>query len=310
MKVLITGGAGYVGTGLIYSLINESDIEEIVIFDNLSRPNFNLFIGHQKLDSSKLRFVNAEILDSRSLKKALDGIDVVYHLAAKVTTPFADENPHLFEQVNHWGTAELIYAIEESDSVKKLVYLSSTSVYGSTTGKKSATVETAPNPKTFYGISKMRGEDHVKRLANKMPVYIFRCGNVYGYNKSMRFDSVINRFMFDANFVSRIQLNGKGSQSRPFIHIDKASEVLANVISSDLESGVYNLIDKNLSIIEISEHINELYPDMEMLFVNQHLTLRELTVDRDTRLDVLIKSKSRSLKEELDEFKEKFSFQG
>lgn len=309
MKVLITGGAGYIGTSLVYSLVEDSEIEEIVIFDNLSRPNFNLFIGHQKLDSSKLRFVNSEILDSRSLKKALVGIDVVYHLAAKVTTPFADENPHLFEQVNHWGTAELVYAIEESD-VKKLVYVSSTSVYGSTKGKNSANADTSPNPKTFYGISKMRGEDHVKRLAPKMPVFIFRCGNVYGYNKSMRFDSVINKFMFDANFVGRIQLNGKGSQNRPFIHIDRATEILANVISSNLESGVYNLIDKNLSIIEISEHINELYPDMEMLFVNQHLTLRELKVDRDTRLDDLIKTKSRSLKEELDEFKLKFSFQG
>jgi len=68
-----------------------------------------------------------------------------------VTTPFADQDAHLFEQVNHWGTAEVTYAVEESD-VKRLIYLSSVSVYGS--GDMAKGIDAELNPKTFYGISK------------------------------------------------------------------------------------------------------------------------------------------------------------
>jgi len=114
MHVLITGGAGYIGTALVEMLSQNKAVSQIDIYDNLSRANRNFFIGKNKLNSTKVNFIQGEILDSRKLKKALKGVDVVYHLAANVTTPFSDQNPHLFEQVNHWGTAELTYAIEES----------------------------------------------------------------------------------------------------------------------------------------------------------------------------------------------------
>ncbi|MFB6305522.1 MAG: NAD-dependent epimerase/dehydratase family protein, partial [Flavobacteriales bacterium] len=126
MKVLITGGAGYLGTELTRKLDNHPKVEEIIIYDNLSRQNFNLFIGNNKFSNGKVRFINGEILDSRSLKKVVEKVDTIYHLAAKVTTPFADQNPHFFEQTNHWGTAELAYAIENSD-VTNVIHLSSVS---------------------------------------------------------------------------------------------------------------------------------------------------------------------------------------
>ena len=221
MRVLITGGAGYIGTELVYSLANENSIEEIIIFDNLSRDNHNLFIKSKVPNATKVRFHRGELLDSRELGKVLDGINIVYHLAAKVTTPFANTDPHFYEQVNHWGTAELVYALEKS-SVEKLIYTSSTSVYGSST--KSVDENTPPNPKTFYGISKMRGEEHVQRLKDKMKTYILRSGNVYGYSKSMRFDAVINKFIFEANYSKRITINGDGKQHRSFIHIDQITK--------------------------------------------------------------------------------------
>src|SRR3989344_173121 len=126
MRILITGGAGYIGTELSYKLAEIKEVSEIVVYDNLSRPNYNLFIGVQKFPHNKIRFVQGDILDSRKLKKVLKNMDVVYHLASKVTTPFSDQNPHLFEQVNHWGTAELVYAVEESN-VSRFYYLSSIS---------------------------------------------------------------------------------------------------------------------------------------------------------------------------------------
>src|SRR5688572_26496380 len=111
MKVLVTGGAGYIGTELISLLIAQENVTEVIVYDNLSRLNFNIFLGLKLKNHSKLSFQKGELLDSRGLRKALKGVDVVYHLAAKVTTPFANTDAHTYEQVNHWGTAELVYAV-------------------------------------------------------------------------------------------------------------------------------------------------------------------------------------------------------
>ena len=177
MKVLVTGGAGYIGTELITVLVNNPAVDQVIVYDNLSRPNFNLFLGLRLQKHHKISFVKGELLDSRALKKNLKGVDVVYHMAAKVTTPFANADAHVYEQVNHWGTAELVYAVEESE-VKRFIYTSSTGVYGSS--KIPAHEDKPPDPQTFYAVSKLRGEEHVRRLIGKIDTYIMRCGNVYG----------------------------------------------------------------------------------------------------------------------------------
>ena len=83
MNILITGGAGYIGTELTYALEADPLINKIVIYDNLTRPNFNLFLGRAKMNSSKLKFVQGDILDTRKLKKEVQEADIVFHLAAK-----------------------------------------------------------------------------------------------------------------------------------------------------------------------------------------------------------------------------------
>ena len=305
MKILITGGAGYIGTELTYELEKNSKVNEIIIYDNLSRGNLNLFIGQSKL-SNKIKFIQGDILDTRLLKQTLKDIDIVYHLAAKVTTPFADQNAHFFEQVNHWGTAELVYAIEESN-VKQFIYTSSASVYGASS--KKADENSTPNPRTFYGISKLRGEEHVNRLLVKnAKTYIIRCGNIYGYSKSMRLDSVINKFMFDANFKKRITIEGDGEQHRSFIHIDKTSNILSNLIFSNLEQGVYDLVEDNLSINHIANTYKTIYPDLEMIFINQQLKMRELKVFPNDKINALTNIPTRTLLEVLQDFKKEFSF--
>lgn len=303
MNILITGGAGYIGTELTNRLNIDDKIESITIYDNLSKGNRNLFIGHPKL-SNKVKFISGDLLDSRTLKKALIGIDTVYHLAAKVSTPFSDQGSHEFEQINNWGTAELVYAIEESN-VKTLVYLSSVSVYGASTDI--VEVGSNPNPQTFYGISKLRGEGHIKRLSDKITTYILRCGNVYGYSKSMRFDAVINKFMFEANYNKKIAVNGDGLQFRSFININKVSEILHQLSNGKLPSDIYHLTQYNLSVVEIVDELKELYPELEMLFVNQHMKQKEIRVTSDDRINQLITLKT-SFKQELTEFKERFTF--
>jgi UDP-glucose 4-epimerase len=306
MKVLVTGGAGYLGTELISSLIANPQVEQVVIYDNLSRPNYNVFLGLRLQKHFKLSFVKGELLDSRALRKILKGVDVVYHLAAKVTTPFANADAHVYEQVNHWGTAELVYAVEESN-VKRFIYASSSGVYGSS--KEAVDEQTAPDPQTLYAVSKLRGEEHVRRLSNKIDTYIMRCGNVYGYSKSMRFDAVINKFVFEANFNKLVTIQGDGKQSRTFIHIEMLSKALSNLLTAPLESGTYNLVERNLKVIDILDVLKELIPPLEFIFINQHLRLHELNVKVNTSVNELLGiNNKRSLKEELTEFLGKFSF--
>jgi UDP-glucose 4-epimerase len=306
MKVLVTGGAGYIGTELVAHLIAHPDVEKVIIYDNLSRLNYNLFLGLRLQKHYKISFIKGELLDTRALRKVLKGIDVVYHLAAKVTTPFANTDAHMYEQVNHWGTAELVYAVEESN-VKRFIYASSTGVYGSS---REAVDETAiPEPQSLYATSKIRGEEHVRRLADKIDTYIMRCGNVYGYNKSMRFDAVINRFVFEANFSRMVTIQGDGKQSRSFIHVEMLATALANLLESDLPSGTYNLVDRNIKVIDILDALKELVPNLEFLFINQHLRLHELHVKPNPLVNAKLGiTNTRPLKDELEEFIAKFSF--
>lgn len=306
MKVLITGGAGYVGTELSYLLAAQVNIEKIIIYDNLSRNNYNAFIGISKFFPNKVEFIEGDILDTRKLKKVIASVDAVIHLAAKVSTPFSDQNPHLFEQVNHWGTAELTYTIEASPNIKKFIYASSVSVYGSSNNE--FTIDSDLNPRTFYGISKMRGEEHAARIADKTNTLILRLGNVYGYSKSMRFDAVINKFMFEANFKNKITINGDGNQSRSFIHVHYATQTITQILMNDtVQAGTYNVTEENFTVNDIVDVLRELYPTLEMIFVNQHMKLRGLQVAKDERLSSLNLTKT-NLTESLTNFKREFTF--
>ena len=106
MKVLITGGAGYLGTELVKKLVQIPKVKEIVVYDNLDKGRYNFFLC-TCIGGDNIRFVQGDILDTRKLKKELQGVDVVFNLAAKIASPYADADPHLYEQINHWGTAEL-----------------------------------------------------------------------------------------------------------------------------------------------------------------------------------------------------------
>jgi UDP-glucose 4-epimerase len=307
MNVLVTGGAGYIGTELVNLLVQKEAVSKVIVYDNLSRMNYNMFLGVKLQNQTKLTFIKGELLDSRSLRKALKDVEVVFHLAAKVTTPSASSDSHSFEQVNHWGTAELVYAVEESKSVKKFIYTSSSGIYGSS--DIPVTEQTAPNPRTFYAISKFRGEEHVRRLMGKIDTYILRLANVYGYSKSMRFDAVINKFVFEANFNKIVTVQGDGKQSRSFIHVDLVAKALNNILAIGIPVGTYNLVERNIKVFDIVDDLKQLIPALEFIFINQHLKLHHLDMQPNQSLNGIVGiSNPLSLKEELQEFLEKFSF--
>ena len=305
MKVLVTGGAGYIGTALLHALSESGKVDEIIAFDNLSRRNPNLFIS-EPLSSGSIRFVRGDILDTRRMAKALEGVDLVYHLAARVSTPFADADFHGLDQVNHWGTAELSYLLE-SQPVERVVYLSSTSVYGASDG--TVELDTEPQPRTAYGISKLRGEQMLDRLSDQMSVHLVRCANVYGYNKSMRFDAVINRLMFDAHFTGRATIHGSGQQTRSFVHIESLVRCLLAVGLQGALPGVSNVVERSASVEEIATEIAALYPDLELLYIQQDMRLRNLRVAPDPRLNALDLMDRRSIGEQLRDFRGRFAFE-
>ena len=305
MRILITGGAGYLGTELVHWLAMDPKVSELVVYDNLSRMNYNVFLA-EKFAPARIHFVRGELLDSRKLAAALEGIDVVYHLAAKVTTPFAHQDPHTFEQINLWGTAELSYLLEES-SARQIIYASSTAVYGS--GNELQTHESQPKPTTYYGRSKLKSESYLTRLANKQQkVVVLRCGNMYGYNKSMRFDAVINRFLFEAHFQHQVQVKGNGEQQRAFIHIARAARAFARVIHAQLPSGTYNLVEQNYSINEISDTLRLIYPELEVLQTSPDEQMASLLVAPDKRLQPYQLTTPADLYQDLLYFKSHFAF--
>lgn len=305
MRVLVTGGAGYLGTSLIMELSKNPDVLEIIVYDNLSRGSYNFFLNPGSFEN-KIRFVEADILDSRTFQTAIQGVDLVYHLAAKATTPFADRDAQLYEQVNHWGTAETVGAIEKSD-VRRFVFISSASVYGTSTEEMHEL--STPNPKSIYGISKLKAEKQIERLHDcGIPSYIIRCGNIFGFNPSMRFDGVINRFAFDANFRRRITINGNGEQFRSFISVERSASILANLISSDLPPSCYNLVDQSQTINEVADIMSDVFEGLERIYINQDLQLNQLRVKPNSELNALSKVALVELPEYLQEFRNHFSF--
>lgn len=304
MKVLITGGAGYIGYALVRQLMFSPEISEIIIYDNLSRRNY-AFFDHQKFSEKPIRFVHGDILDGRKLNQTLKGVEVLFHLAAKVTTPFADMDAHSFDQINHWGTAQVAYAAEQQ-GVKHLIYLSSASVYGDS--DKAVDEQSAPNPRSYYGIAKLAGEEQVWRLNNKMKVHVIRSGNVYGYNPTYRIDAVINRFIFEAHFEGRVSIQGSGEQQRAFIHVDKLATALRQLMTAEVESGIYNFAEHNFSINDILLSVKVLYPELETINVNPNMPRRNISLVLPTPLWEKLQIPNINLLNEFQAFQAVFAF--
>ncbi len=305
MRILITGGAGYIGYSLVKRLTEEVDqVDSITVYDNLSRRNYSFFTEAQ-FDQKAINFIQGDILDGRTLQKALEGIDCVVHLAAKVTTPFADSDAHSFDQVNHWGTAQLAYAIENS-TVKSIIYLSSISIYGD--HPQPVDESTNPNPHSFYGRSKLDGERQLNVLARNRQLFTLRSGNVYGYNPSYRVDAVVNRLLFNANFLGKITINGTGDQHRSFIHIDKVAYAIAKVIEGAVLPGTYNLVEHNQSINEIAGTIQSLYPRLDIIHANHNIRMKDVKTALPCKLWSQVGLPDRPFSHELLDFKKHFSF--
>ncbi len=277
MKVVVTGGAGYIGCSLTEQLVADESVTEVVVYDNLSAGKYNLF-SNPKIKHPKVRFIIADILDNKSLSKALDDSAVVFHLAAKVSEPDSASDSQAFEQVNHWGTAQLVAEIEKRPSIRKVIYASSVYVYGHLKQQINETTATLPN--SFYGNTKLKGEEQLQRLKGKADLFVFRLANVFGVNRCTRYNVIINKLMFEAHYQHKVRIIGSGDQVRPFVSVDNAATALMSPLKNDqLKNGIYNVAEFNSSVNDVVDHIMQLYPGMEYQYLNKHLSMGSIEIE-------------------------------
>lgn len=283
MNILITGGAGYIGTSLINELAPDKNISSIIIYDNFSRKNYGFLLSKSyKNYKNKIKIVKGDILDRRSLLKILDGVDVLIHLAAKVTTPFANIDHHQYDQMNHWGTAQIAQICSEYLDLKVL-YASSASVYGHT--KTPVNEDAITSPDCYYGISKYKAEKQLSAYVDKTNLSKLRIGNVYGMNESVRIDSVVNKFMFEAITSNIINIDGKGDQIRPIIHVSTVANAFHSILKNNVWGETYNLFSENISVNDIAMNMKKTYSKLEIIYINQDHSFHNLILDKARLID-------------------------
>jgi UDP-glucose 4-epimerase len=229
---LVTGGAGFIGSHLVEKLVTMG--ERVRVLDNLSfgkRANFN------GLDA-KVEWIFGDLLDQAVVEKAMEGIRVVFHQAALRSVPFSVENPALVNRVNVEGTLNVFTAARDA-GVKRVVYASSSSVYGRGTLLPKSEHDT-PNPISPYAVSKLAGEYYGKVFSELygLETIGLRYFNVYGprQDPTSQYAAVIPRFVQWALQGEPLEIHGDGLQARDFTYIDNV--VAANLQAAHSQLGV------------------------------------------------------------------------
>lgn len=263
MNILITGGAGYIGNHLVPLLHNLKEVEEVIVYDNLSRRELNFFFG--KNDLPKVSFIQGDILDSDRLENAIKGVDVVIHLAALVSQPYNHLQNLQYEQVNRWGTLNVVRAIQKS-RVKSVLYLSSAAVFGF---KENLDKTEALAPSNAYARSKYNGEQYANLLAEDFSTCVLRAGNVFGFNPCFGIEGVLNTFMFDGLVKGEIKIFGDGTQLRPFVSLSSLGEIILNWLANP-SSKTTLAVDFNASMNELKDWLLAQKPELNYQYLNQN----------------------------------------
>jgi UDP-glucose 4-epimerase len=242
-KMLVTGGAGFIGYHLCKKLSELTP--SLTIYDNLSSGKME-----NVKDVPKAKLVKGDILDLKKLY-SLQKTDLIYHLAAQVVVPYSMENPLIDFDTNAKGTMHVLEKARKDDA--KLVFASSAAVYGNPT--------VFPTPESYvfhpfscYGLSKVVGEEYCDMYKSQygLDITIMRFANVYG----LRCHGVIHDFLDKiAKNPGKLEIIGTGQQSRDFVHISDVVDALVTVGSDGSTNGeTYNIgFGTTTSIIDLAK---------------------------------------------------------
>lgn len=234
MRVLVTGGAGFIGSHIVEHFQGHAEIR---VLDNLRS-------GHRRnLDGLKCDFLEGSIMDRPLVRKAMEGVDYVFHLAAMISVPESMQKPVECTEINTIGTLIVLEEAERA-GVKKMTFSTSAAIYGD--NPATPKVETMfPEPKSPYAVSKLDGEYYCGMFTRegRLETACLRYFNVFGprQDPKSQYAAAVPIFVDKAVRNDPITIYGDGEQTRDFIFVKDI--VAANVFfaTSSPRTGVFNV---------------------------------------------------------------------
>lgn len=252
-KIIVTGGAGFVGSHLAEELARRG--YEVITFDDLSSGKMENI--RELIKAEKVQFIQGSITNLPLLQRAFEGVDYVYHQAAIPSVPRSIDNPQASHEANITGTLNVLIAARDN-GVKKVIYASSSSVYGDTPTLPKR--EDMPlYPQSPYAATKLAGEYYcqVFQKVYGLPTACLRYFNVYGPGQepNSQYAAVIPRFIQRVLEGKPPIIFGDGEQSRDFTFVKDVVE--ANILAAESNTtGVFNIgKGKRVSINELARLI-------------------------------------------------------
>jgi UDP-N-acetylglucosamine 4-epimerase len=262
MRILVTGGAGFIGSNLVEYLVSLESVKKVRVLDNLATGNMENLQPFK--ENPKFEFVNADIRDYRACLQACAGIDVISHQAALGSVPRSINDPLTTNDVNITGSLNIFTAAKEQ-GVKRVVYAASSSTYGDHPGLPKVE-DKIGNPLSPYAVTKLVNELYAKVFAQTYDLELIglRYFNVFGprQNPGGAYAAVIPLFMKAVLDNEPPLINGDGEHSRDFTFVDNV--VQANTLALFTQdkkavNEVYNIAyGERTTLNELFEMIKEI----------------------------------------------------
>ena len=256
MKAVVTGGAGFIGSNLVDALLQDG--HEVHIIDNLSTGKRENLVD--LVSQTDCTFIEGSVTDLDLLRTVFRDIDCVFHQAAIPSVQRSVEDPRATNEANVNGTLSVLIAARDC-GVKKVVYASSSSVYGDTPTLPK-TEEMIPNPKSPYAVSKLTGEYYCRVFSEvyDLKTVCLRYFNVYGpkQDPSSDYAAVIPRFITRVLEQKPPIIYGDGTQTRDFTYVNDVAHANIQSMKQEVE-GIFNIAcGERISVNELATIVMEL----------------------------------------------------
>jgi nucleoside-diphosphate-sugar epimerase len=262
MNILITGGAGYLGSVLIPKLLVRGHKVRSLDIGYFGVEHIRAMRPAVEIVRDDIRAV---LVDKPTTEALLKDIEVVIHLAAISNDPSAELNPRLTEEVNFEATRDLAIACKERDI--RFIFSSSCSVYGEAPGEVDEDGQT--NPLTGYAKSKVDSDEFLLSITDeKWRPAILRNGTLFGYSPRMRFDLVINIFSYCSTLYNEVRVFGDGQQWRPFLHVaDCARAFIYYAENPNHKHIICNIAHENFRVVDLIDIFQGINPVCQPVYV-------------------------------------------